>query len=264
MISLRLDDAGRGLFALYLAPAAGRARREAVLLCNPFGREAIRAQRFYRVLGDRLAAAGLHVLRFDYHGSGDSAGDDADFDVLGAVADTVLAGTELLQRSGVASLSLVGLRLGAHIAEMATRSLAVDRLVALEPLGDGETYLRQLEAAHEAELAMAFGPRWAREAALRAFNAAHGELLGVAVSARCREQLLSVLREPPRARCRRVLLLSGEPLVRDRWAPADGVRCVASASGVDWTTSDSLNATLVPPAWVEQVLRELVSETVHA
>ena len=264
MTPLRLDEGGRELFALHLTPPLGRASGDAVVLCNPFGHEAIRAQRFYRVLGYRLAAAGLHVLRFDYHGSGDSGGEDADFDVHGAVADTVRAATELRRRSGVARLSLLGLRLGAQIAYMAAQALAAERLVLLEPLLDGELYLRQLEAAHQAELDMAFGPRWAREAALRAFNAGRDEALGFALTPRCREQMIAVLREPVRACCRSVLVLSDDAAVAARWGGIDGVRCIASASGVDWTTSDSLNATLVPPAWIELVLRELSPEPAHA
>ncbi|MBK7659827.1 MAG: hypothetical protein IPJ28_12035 [Betaproteobacteria bacterium] len=72
VIPLRLGEPPRQLFAM-LQPAGGAApRQHGVLLCNPFGQEAIRAHRLVRVLGDRLAAAGFAVMRFDYYGTGDS------------------------------------------------------------------------------------------------------------------------------------------------------------------------------------------------
>src|ERR1700755_3241688 len=44
----------------------------ALLICNPFGYEALCAHRALRVLAERAALAGAHVLRFDYRGTGDS------------------------------------------------------------------------------------------------------------------------------------------------------------------------------------------------
>jgi alpha/beta superfamily hydrolase len=49
-----------------------------VVICNPFGFEVICAHRTLRHLADSLAGAGLPTLRFDYDGTGDSAGDDRD------------------------------------------------------------------------------------------------------------------------------------------------------------------------------------------
>ncbi len=266
MTPLRLDGGGRDLFAIHHPARAGHETGDAMLMCNPYGHEAIRAHRLYRVLGERLAAAGVHVLRFDYHGSGDSSGDDADFDLAGALADTLIAAAELRRRSGAARLSLLGLRLGALVAQRAAATLEVDRLVQLEPIGDGARYLAQLAAAHEAELGMAFGRRWGREPALRARNrdADGAEVLGFALSASCRGQIVEALREPSLPRSRLALVVSDDDAVRERWAGVDGARCVASASEVDWTTSDSLNATLVPPAWIELVLRTMAQEGARA
>lgn len=41
----------------------GRVRPAAVSLCNPFGQEAIRAQRTFRVLAERQTRAGMPALR---------------------------------------------------------------------------------------------------------------------------------------------------------------------------------------------------------
>src|ERR1051325_66360 len=53
-----------------------------VVLCAPLGYEQVHAHRSFRVLADQLAAAGVTALRFDYHGTGDSAGRDEDPDRL--------------------------------------------------------------------------------------------------------------------------------------------------------------------------------------
>src|SRR5579871_2345685 len=45
-----------------------------VVLCPPIGHEQIHSHRGLRCLADALAEAGFSVLRFDYHGTGDSAG----------------------------------------------------------------------------------------------------------------------------------------------------------------------------------------------
>ena len=74
MTPIQFGPADRRLFGL-LQPAQGNATRTGVVLCNPMGQEAVRVHRMYRVLADRLNRAGLHVLRFDWFGSGDSAGD---------------------------------------------------------------------------------------------------------------------------------------------------------------------------------------------
>jgi hypothetical protein len=62
---------------LHAADPAARAGC-AVLLCNPFGQEALRSQRGFRVLADRFARTGCATLGFDYFGTGDSDGDDDD------------------------------------------------------------------------------------------------------------------------------------------------------------------------------------------
>ena len=47
-----------------------------MVLCYPGGQEYIRSRRAFRQLAIRLSSAGFPVLRFDYHGCGDSSGDD--------------------------------------------------------------------------------------------------------------------------------------------------------------------------------------------
>src|SRR5690242_11486928 len=51
-----------------------------LVICSPFGDEAIRTQRTIRHLAEDAARAGIPALRFDYDGAGDSAGNDLDSD----------------------------------------------------------------------------------------------------------------------------------------------------------------------------------------
>ena len=65
------DD--RPLFGWLHAPAA-RQVRGGVVLSPPLGFEAVNARHAYRYLAEALSEAGFAALRFDYDGTGDSAG----------------------------------------------------------------------------------------------------------------------------------------------------------------------------------------------
>ena len=75
----------RQLFGWMHLPA-DRVVHGGVVLCQPFGIEAICAYFTYRLLAERLADRGLAVLRFDYDGTGDSCGGETDPDRLDALA----------------------------------------------------------------------------------------------------------------------------------------------------------------------------------
>ncbi len=97
------------LFGLYHATSGSA--RSAVLMCPPLGQDMIRSHRVYRQLADALAQQGIAVLRFDYYGSGDSAGDSAELDWARCRADMVTAAGELRARSGCTRLIGFGARL---------------------------------------------------------------------------------------------------------------------------------------------------------
>jgi pimeloyl-ACP methyl ester carboxylesterase len=115
----------------------------------------LRAHRTFRTFADRLARAGLAVLRFDYYGSGESMGDDAEIDLSGWVDDILSADATLLSRAGVTRSVWVGLRLGATLALQAARRAApasLDRLILWDPMFDGNRYLEDLRSSHVASL----------------------------------------------------------------------------------------------------------------
>src|SRR5690349_12729915 len=63
----------RPLFAWHHRASSGR-RDAVIVLCPPLGYEYMSAYRTWRLLAERLAALGFDVLRFDYDGTGNSAG----------------------------------------------------------------------------------------------------------------------------------------------------------------------------------------------
>jgi alpha-beta hydrolase superfamily lysophospholipase len=117
-----------------------------VVICNPFGYEALCAHRAIRVLADEIAWSGLPALRFDYVGTGDSDDLRATADEIELwIGDVVAAANELRRRTGVNKICLLGIRLGALLAASASSRLdfAVD-LAAIAPVVSGRKYLSQL------------------------------------------------------------------------------------------------------------------------
>ena len=133
------------LFGLYTAPAVARSSR-AVVLCPPWGQEYLRAHRSLRQLGNQLAAAGWHVLRFDYFGTGDSAGEFAQADLATWERDIGTAIDELMDMSDARRVGLIGLRLGATLAAQvaARRRKEVDTLLLWDPVVRGTAYVDEL------------------------------------------------------------------------------------------------------------------------
>ncbi len=116
-----------------------------VVLCQPFGREAMWVHKGWRVLADELAAAGSPTLRFDYAGTGDSAGEAEDGEQLEQWLRSIRSAVAYLKRTtGVTQVALCGLRLGATLAALVAAEEGIDELVLLAPVASGRQYLREL------------------------------------------------------------------------------------------------------------------------
>lgn len=270
---MRLTLRGRELFVLQ-QPAAAVSRGHVVVLCNPFGQEAIRAHRFFRVLADRLAGAGFDVVRFDYFGTGDSAGDDEAFDLSGAVSDTLGVAEWARTRSGNARLSMIGLRLGGSVAMLASASLTAppENLVLFEPVLDGRRYLDHLISNNERTLSEIFGSRWKIDASLRARNLppeGEYESLGFVLGQSLRHQLGEYLpmARPWTCRSSHALVLMRQPSQLAQWQMGSGTANVyvrEAASEIDWATNSAVNTAIVPMHWIEQTLEFLQETSAHA
>jgi pimeloyl-ACP methyl ester carboxylesterase len=136
----------------YHAPAAPW-RDLAVVLCQPVGYEAICSHPTQVQLALALAAAGFPVLRFDYHGTGDSSGSDDDAARVQAWSASVeAAGAQARRLSGANGLCLFGIRLGATLAvDVAARAGGVDELVLWAPCASGKAFVRELRAGGSEE-----------------------------------------------------------------------------------------------------------------
>ncbi len=115
-----------------------------VVTAPPFGYPYWGSHRSLRVLAERLAARGHAVLRIDYDGTGDSAGDQWDPDRVRAWRETLRLGVQELRRLGAQQITLVGVRIGGTIALLDGRSLDADRVVAWMPVDAGRRYAKEL------------------------------------------------------------------------------------------------------------------------
>ena len=140
--------ADHGLFGMFHAPSMPA--RRAVLMCPPLGQDLIRCHRLYRQLAQALAGLGVAVLRFDYHGTGDSAGDSARVDWDRCVADTLVATAELRARAGVERVVAFGARLGGSIALTAAGAARFSEVLAWDPVVNGSHYVAALDAMQAA------------------------------------------------------------------------------------------------------------------
>lgn len=145
--------ANRGQFGIY-HPPAGMPKDEGVVLCPPLFAEYLRTHACLRRVAVALADAGVPVLRFDYRGTGDSAGDFEETTPDDWRRDIAAAIAELQDLSGVGRVRLVGVRLGATLAaQVATDIRAVNSLVLWDPIINGDIYVKQLEQTHRRLLA---------------------------------------------------------------------------------------------------------------
>ncbi|MCB9730339.1 MAG: alpha/beta hydrolase [Deltaproteobacteria bacterium] len=226
-IPIRLGPAARRLYAVH-HPAAGRGRGGlALLVCNPWGAEALRAHRSLRVLADSMARSRWHVMRFDYHGTGDSSGGLCDGSVDGWVSDIRAAAAELRALSGASRVVLAGLRLGASLAALAAADdPRTGGLVLWDPVASGAAWLEDLMGPEATTLPGTL------------------EVDGLPMTAALRAQLATITPERLAAGARgRVLVLSSTP---SPGQPALRRALAARVPSLDWRQVEA------PPAWVEQ------------
>ena len=194
--------AERALFGWLHRPPPGREPGAGLIICNPFGNEALCAHRTIRHLSARAAAAGFPVLRFDYDGTGDSAGHSFEAERLAAwVASIHSAADTLKETTGVGRLYLAGFRLGATLAALACLARSdVRGLIAIAPVVNGGAYVRELRLLQRAIDA--------RRDVLHRDNANFLESAGFILTAQTQASLKEInLTRLPRTPCERLLIL---------------------------------------------------------
>lgn len=234
----------RRLFGIYTPAqqAAGAAARAAVI-CPPWGYEYLGAHRSLRHLASMLSAAGIHVLRFDYYGTGDSAGDMRQADLEGWRGDIETAIEELRDMTEAPKVGLAGLRLGATLAAAvaAKRPRDVDVLALWDPIASGEAYVQELVRT---ELEMR-GVEGAQAVVPRA-DGVEREIGGFPLTPQMTLELratdMATLAPPIAARTLAIVSAEGEPTAPLR-AAFDG----------RFRTPPEVEQIVAPPAWVENV-----------
>jgi alpha-beta hydrolase superfamily lysophospholipase len=134
------------LFGWYHAVAEKNSSDFGMVICNPFGFEEVSAHKSLRALATEASESGIPAIRFDYYGCGNSSGDEFDAHTVRRWIDSIHLAIDTLKRlSGVRSVCLLGIRLGAALAATAaTERSDIHGLVALAPVIKGRAYIREL------------------------------------------------------------------------------------------------------------------------
>jgi pimeloyl-ACP methyl ester carboxylesterase len=180
-----------------------------VVLANPGPQESMQTHYAYRVLAKQLTHAGCSVLRFDWTGTGDSAGESDCVSLQQCRDDLLMAVQELKDISNPRRTSVIGYRLGATVAASTPFTQPLENLVLWEPVISGQYYLDELRARERRKFGdLLEPPTWWRT------NRAN-ELLGYAMSRAHYaelEKLDLVKQATPSAR--RVIIIAGKKGVK--------------------------------------------------
>ncbi|HXY44156.1 MAG TPA: alpha/beta fold hydrolase, partial [Acidimicrobiales bacterium] len=138
-----LPHDGGPLFAWVHSPPAGAARATAVI-CPPLAREHDASHAALRALADGLALVGVAALRFDYYGTGDSAGGEADERLVDSWLSSIQAAVAFARQAGEEHVAVVGLRMGATLAASVAAQLGrLEALVLWDPCPQGRAFVRE-------------------------------------------------------------------------------------------------------------------------
>ncbi len=243
----------RPLFGIYHPPKSG-AKPIGVVLCPPIGQEYMRTHRALRQLALQLNKAGVHALRFDYSGIGDSAGDNTDAALDTWIDDTRSAIDELKDTAGLRSVCLVGIRLGASVAYLAAMDrMDVDAVVLWDPVVNGRDYVAELLSLD------AHGGAPAADA-----SGAVGVAGGFALTPAFRQQIVAIdLMRTGAHPAKRLFAIASEERpeylrLRDHLQSQPAFMGYAHIpSGGSWVDVEQMGAMLLPQAIIQHTVKSL-------
>jgi uncharacterized protein len=254
----------RNLLGALHYPQRLRRRGTAVVMCNPFGEEASRAHRSFRVLATQLERAGYGALRFDYSCTGDSLGDSDAATVDAWIGDIAIAAERVREATGAARVATVGLRLGATLAALASgRGERVRHLVLWDPVVDGRAYLDELVAQHRAYMREELRDRWHDRQPIASDGTPSGmpiEALGTPIGPVLGTQIAAVDLAEVVPRAEHVTVLTTRMTrelerLRSRWPAA--TRWLELAESAAWNTDAALNAMTVSMDIVQTLITRI-------
>jgi pimeloyl-ACP methyl ester carboxylesterase len=261
LVPKRFGPVWRSAVGLIQNPTGDHANRSAFLLARPIGMAATRSASMYRVLADRLTRKGASVMRFDYHGTGDSPGEEAAQSLEDWGRDIEEAQACLIQCVNPSQVDWFGMGLGANLMLQAALRCphAPRRMLLWEPIADGRQHMDALMRAHRQELSMQLARDWQslRARGMVSEPGLPGSVLGFEVG----EQLFNDLQNLPPlhgwlqlgvdhgiditvcAPAEDIARWSNElqPSQRDR------VRWHPLTSQTNWLSSEAMGAAVVPP-----------------
>ena len=122
----------------------------AILICPPLGQEYLRTHWTLRLLANQLSRRGMHVLRFDWSGFGDSQLGPEEIRSLERWRSDMDAAIDYLKKlANASSVALLGLRFGAGMAaEIGCHREDVNGIVAWEPVLNGREMLQDWRSMH--------------------------------------------------------------------------------------------------------------------
>ncbi len=253
MNPLYFGSADRPLFGVYHRPK-GTPRNSGVVLCYPFGQEYMRSHRAFRQLALLLSKRGFHVFRFDYFGTGDSAGRSDEGDVRQWLEDISTVIEELKDTAAIESVSLVGLRLGATLAGYATAERTdIDQLVLWDPLVSGESYVQEIMPPHL--------PSSGNGSSSDAICG----VMGFPVTVKLREsiEVLDLL-APPTAKAQNIFVVSSHEsteftgLAEHLQVTHSSVTYLCVPSPGNWNEVDNFGGALIPQAIIQAIVAHLM------
>ncbi len=138
---------GARLFG-YLHASRGPARPVGVVVVHPFMEERQDAHATLFDLSLTLSNAGFPTLRFDQFGCGDSEGEWEDATLPRWLGDVEAAAATLRAEAHVTEVALVGMRFGATLSALSSRSAGASKLALIQPVARGDTYVSDLLLAN--------------------------------------------------------------------------------------------------------------------
>ena len=158
-----------------------------VVLVPPLLHEQPRSRRFLVEVASEFAQLGLHCLRFDFYGSGDSDGESQEADFRSMKQDLDIAVSALRERTRVSRVAMIGWRGSAlPLQEWVHHGGPCDLVALWEPIVDGHSWLDELVSNDESERALRSPPR---AGIPRLTDPSDGQLMGFGVSSRLRADL---------------------------------------------------------------------------
>jgi len=246
------------IFGIYSAANPARDKRKALLICQATFQEYMRSHRLVKQLAVQLSAEGIHVLRFDYPGCGDSSGEWHDTDVDNWTSSVLQAEEELKAVSLVDDISYLGIRFGASLLVKAACPTVNSNssIIFWDPVFDGEQYFQTLTRM-QGEL-IADKSRF-MDNRKNYQSMADLEFAGFPVSRTTAEQMKKIKLGPNDCSAGRILLLhSGtRPDGENSALRSDRMESQALALGCDWESLAHMETQVQEPDLTAKILKFL-------